>query len=84
MCARFNHCLELYDSAIHLLCDALDSLKVQIFGKAMDQLAVALGTMNPSSCRHERRRTSKGAAPAKGAWECSGGVREDEEEISYN
>nr|CAB3448489.1 unnamed protein product [Digitaria exilis] len=41
--ARFNHCLELYGGAADLLRDALDNLKARIYGKAMEQLAAALG-----------------------------------------
>ncbi|TKW36746.1 hypothetical protein SEVIR_1G002800v4 [Setaria viridis] len=41
--ARYNHCLELYGAAADLLRDALDNLKAQIYGKAMEQLSAALG-----------------------------------------
>lgn len=41
--ARFNHCLEQYGGAADLLRDALDNLKAKIYGKAMEQLAAALG-----------------------------------------
>ena len=41
--ARFNHCLEQYGGAADLLRDALDNLKAQIYGKAMEQLSAALG-----------------------------------------
>jgi pectinesterase inhibitor-like protein len=41
--ARFNHCLEQYGGAADLLRDALDNLKARIYGKAMEQLAAALG-----------------------------------------
>ncbi|OEL20557.1 hypothetical protein BAE44_0018424 [Dichanthelium oligosanthes] len=41
--ARFNHCLEQYGGAADLLRDALDNLRAQIYGKAMEQLAAALG-----------------------------------------
>ncbi|PAN03548.1 hypothetical protein GQ55_1G003100 [Panicum hallii var. hallii] len=41
--ARFNHCLEQYGGAADLLRDALDNLKAEIYGKAMEQLSAALG-----------------------------------------
>ncbi|TVU33721.1 hypothetical protein EJB05_25554, partial [Eragrostis curvula] len=41
--ARFNHCLEQYGGAADLLRDAMDNLKAHIYGKAMEQLAAALG-----------------------------------------
>lgn len=41
--ARFNHCLEQYGGAADLLRNALDNLKARIYGKAMEQLAAALG-----------------------------------------
>ncbi|GJM89956.1 hypothetical protein PR202_ga06187 [Eleusine coracana subsp. coracana] len=40
---KFNHCLEQYGGAADLLRDALDNLKAKIYGKAMEQLAAALG-----------------------------------------
>ncbi|EAZ21405.1 hypothetical protein OsJ_05007 [Oryza sativa Japonica Group] len=41
--ARFEHCLEQYGGAADLLRDALDNLKVRIYGTAMEQLSAALG-----------------------------------------
>ncbi|XP_062217224.1 pectinesterase inhibitor 12-like [Phragmites australis] len=41
--ARFNHCLEQYGGATDLLRDALDNLQAHIYGKAIEQLAAALG-----------------------------------------
>ncbi|KAL6848424.1 hypothetical protein ACP4OV_021718 [Aristida adscensionis] len=41
--ARFDHCLEQYGGAADLLRDALDNLQAHIYGKAMEQLAAALG-----------------------------------------
>ncbi|KAL6629338.1 hypothetical protein ACP70R_029103 [Stipagrostis hirtigluma subsp. patula] len=41
--ARFNHCLEQYGGAADLLRDALDNLQAHIYGRAMEQLAAALG-----------------------------------------
>ncbi|XP_062221319.1 pectinesterase inhibitor 12-like [Phragmites australis] len=41
--ARFNHCLDQYGGAADLLRDALDNLQSHIYGKAIEQLAAALG-----------------------------------------
>ncbi|XP_006648205.2 putative invertase inhibitor [Oryza brachyantha] len=41
--ARYNHCLDQYGGAADLLRDALDNLKVRIYGTAMEQLSAALG-----------------------------------------
>ncbi|CAO2034036.1 unnamed protein product [Urochloa humidicola] len=41
--ARYNHCLEQYGGAADLLRDATDNLKARIYGKAMEQIAAAMG-----------------------------------------
>ncbi|CAM0153151.1 unnamed protein product [Urochloa decumbens] len=41
--ARYAHCLEQYGTAADLLRDALDNLKARIYGKAMEQIAAAMG-----------------------------------------
>ncbi|CAN6236811.1 unnamed protein product [Urochloa humidicola] len=41
--ARYGHCLEQYGAAADLLRDAVDNLRARIYGKAMEQIAAAMG-----------------------------------------
>ncbi|WVZ78277.1 hypothetical protein U9M48_026018 [Paspalum notatum var. saurae] len=59
--ARFNHCLEQYAGAADLLRNALDNLKARIYGKAMEQLAAALGASE--SCEDAWKGAEAGAIP---------------------
>ncbi|CAN6209011.1 unnamed protein product [Urochloa humidicola] len=41
--ARLHHCLDLYNAAADVLRDALDNLRARVYGKAMHQIAAAMG-----------------------------------------
>ncbi|KAJ1277436.1 hypothetical protein BS78_04G003700 [Paspalum vaginatum] len=59
--ARFDHCLEQYGGAADLLRNALDNLKARIYGKAMEQLAAALGASE--SCEDAWKGAESGGIP---------------------
>ncbi|GJN18749.1 hypothetical protein PR202_gb05945 [Eleusine coracana subsp. coracana] len=60
---KFNHCLEQYGGAADLLRDALDNLKAKIYGKAMEQLAAALGASE--SCEDAWKGTEDSQYPPR-------------------
>ncbi|KAM0885108.1 hypothetical protein ACQ4PT_030572 [Festuca glaucescens] len=41
--ARLGHCLEAYGAATDVLRDALDNIRARVYGRAVEQIAAALG-----------------------------------------
>ncbi|KAM0881508.1 hypothetical protein ACQ4PT_032886 [Festuca glaucescens] len=41
--ARLGHCLEVYGAAADVLRDALDNIRARVYGRAVEQIAAALG-----------------------------------------